>query len=164
MADEYVPFDEEVIRDNKEAIQRIKAAFSEAERHVDKMNVLALVRELGPVITALVVAGRVGAAIAAEIGTMQVTEQIDALRALAYSPIKYLVVPRFLALIFMLPLLTVYADAIGIFGGFMLGVYKLDITRGMYLNITFEAVLYKDLFIGLFKSLIFGIIIDQPFP
>jgi phospholipid/cholesterol/gamma-HCH transport system permease protein len=107
----------------------------------------------------LVVAGRVGAAIAAEIGTMQVTEQIDALHTLAYSPIKYLVVPRFLALMLMLPILTLYADVIGIFGGYAICVYKLGITSGMYLNITFEAILFKDLFTGLFKTVFFGMII-----
>ncbi len=130
-----------------------------SEMYIASIVALSIVRELGPVITALVVAGRVGAAIAAEIGTMQVTEQIDALQTLAYSPIKYLVVPRFLALMLMLPLLTLYANAIGIFGGYAMCVYKLGITSGMYLNITFDAILYKDLFTGLFKSIFFGMII-----
>ncbi len=130
-----------------------------SEMYIASIVALSIVRELGPVITALVVAGRVGAAIAAEIGTMQVTEQIDALETLAYSPIKYLVLPRFLALTLMLPLLTLYADTIGIFGGYAMCVYKLGITKGMYLNITFEVLLYKDLFIGLFKSVVFGMII-----
>ena len=110
-------------------------------------------------ITALVVAGRVGAAIAAEIGTMQVTEQIDALHTLAYSPIKYLVVPRFLALMLMLPLLTIYSDLIGIFGGYTICIYKLGITSGMYLNIAFDSLVYKDFFTGLLKSVTFGMII-----
>lgn len=130
-----------------------------SEMYIASIVALSLVRELGPVISALVVAGRVGAAIAAEIGTMQVTEQVDALRTLAYSPIKYLVVPRFLALMLMLPLLTLYADIIGIFGGYSICVYKLGITSGMYLNITFDALFYKDLFTGLLKSLFFGMII-----
>jgi len=130
-----------------------------SEMYIASIVALSLVRELGPVITSLIVAGRIGAAIAAEIGTMQVTEQVDALRTLAYSPIKYLVVPRFLALSLMLPLLTIYADAIGIFGGYAICVYKLGITSGMYLNITFDAILYKDLFTGLFKSFVFGMII-----
>ena len=130
-----------------------------SEMYIASIVALSIVRELGPVITALVVAGRVGAAIAAEIGTMQVTEQVDALNTLAYSPIKYLVVPRFLALMLMLPLLTIYADAIGIFGGYAICVYKLGITSGMYLSITFDAILYKDLFTGLFKSIFFGMII-----
>ncbi|MFH1338937.1 MAG: ABC transporter permease [Candidatus Omnitrophota bacterium] len=130
-----------------------------SEMYIASIVALSVVRELGPVITALVVAGRVGAAIAAEIGTMQVTEQVDALETLAYSPIKYLVVPRFLALMLMLPLLTVYSDIIGIFGGYSICVYKLGITKGMYLSITFDAILYKDLFTGLFKSIFFGMII-----
>ncbi len=130
-----------------------------SEMYIASIVALSIVRELGPVITALVIAGRVGAAIAAEIGTMQVTEQVDALRTLAYSPIKYLVVPRFLALMLMLPLLTIYADIIGILGGYTICVYKLGITSGMYMNITFNALLYKDLFTGLFKSIFFGMII-----
>jgi len=130
-----------------------------SEMYIASIVALSIVRELGPVITALIIAGRVGAAIAAEIGTMQVTEQVDALHTLAYSPIKYLVVPRFVSLTLMLPLLTLYADAIGIFGGYAICVYKLGITSGMYLNITFNAILYKDLFTGLFKSIFFGMII-----
>ncbi len=130
-----------------------------SEMYIASILALSQVRELGPVITALVVAGRVGASIAAEIGTMQVTEQVDALRTLSYSPIKYLVVPRFLALTLMLPLLTVFADVIGILGGYSICVYKLGITKGMYLNITFEALAHKDLLIGLLKSFIFGMVI-----
>lgn len=130
-----------------------------SEMYIASIVALSIVREFGPVITAFVVAGRVGAAIAAEIGTMQVTEQIDALQTLAYSPIKYLVVPRFIAFILMLPILTLYANIIGIFGGYAICVYKLGITSRMYLDITFDALLYKDLFTGLFKTIFFGMII-----
>jgi phospholipid/cholesterol/gamma-HCH transport system permease protein len=130
-----------------------------SEMYIANIVALSLVRELGPVITALVVAGRVGAAIAAEIGSMQVTEQIDALETLATNPIKYLVVPRFLALSLMLPLLTLYADIIGIVGGYLICVMKLGISASMYFNLTFSALLYKDLFTGLFKTLVFGMII-----
>ena len=130
-----------------------------SEMYIASIVALSMVRELGPVITALVVAGRVGAAIAAEVGTMQVTEQIAALDTLAYSPIKYLVVPRFIALMLMLPLLTLYSDIIGIIGGYTICVYKLGITSGMYLSITFDALLFKDLFTGLTKSIFFGMII-----
>jgi phospholipid/cholesterol/gamma-HCH transport system permease protein len=130
-----------------------------SEMYIASIVALSLVRELGPVITALVVAGRVGAAIAAEIGSMQVTEQIDALETLAANPIKYLVVPRFLALTFMLPLLTLYADIIGIVGGYLICVMKLGITAGMYFTLTFDALLFKDLFTGLFKTVVFGMII-----
>jgi len=130
-----------------------------SEIYIASLVALSLVRELGPVITALVVAGRVGAAITAEVGSMQVTEQIDALETLATNPIKYLVVPRFLALVIMLPLLTVYADLVGIFGSYLICVYKLGISSGLYIRVTFEALLFKDLFTGLFKTIFFGMII-----
>jgi phospholipid/cholesterol/gamma-HCH transport system permease protein len=130
-----------------------------AEMYIGSIVALSMVRELGPVITALVVAGRVGAAITAEIGSMQVTEQVDALQTLATSPIKYLVVPRLLALCIMEPLLTLYADIIGIFGGYLICVNKLGVSSGMYRYITFSALLYKDLFTGLFKAVFFGMII-----
>jgi phospholipid/cholesterol/gamma-HCH transport system permease protein len=130
-----------------------------SEMYIASIVALSLVRELGPVITALIVAGRVGAAITAEIGSMQVTEQIDALEAFATNPIKYLVVPRFVALTIMLPVLTLYADALGIFGGYAICVYKMGISSNMYLKITADALLYKDLFTGLSKTIFFGMII-----
>jgi len=130
-----------------------------SEIYIASLVALALVRELGPVITALVVAGRVGASITAELGSMQVTEQIDALETLATNPIKYLVVPRFLALTFMLPLLTLYADIIGILGGYLICVHKLGISSSMYMHVTFDSLFYKDLFTGLLKSVFFGMII-----
>jgi len=130
-----------------------------SEMYIASIVALSLVRELGPVLTALVVAGRVGAAITAEIGSMQVTEQVDALQTLATNPIKYLVVPRFLALSLMLPLLTLYADIIGIFGGYFICIYKVGISSSLYLNITFDALLFKDLFTGLAKTVFFGMII-----
>ena len=130
-----------------------------SEMYIASIVALSLVRELGPVITSLVVAGRVGAAITAEIGSMQVTEQVDALQTLGSNPIKYLVVPRFLALSLTLPILTLYADIIGIMGGWLLCVYKLGISSQMYLNITFDSLLLKDLFTGLVKTVFFGMII-----
>lgn len=130
-----------------------------SEIYIASLVALSLVRELGPVITALIVAGRVGAAITAELGSMQVTEQIDALETLATNPIQYLVVPRFLALTLMLPLLTLYADFIGILGSYIICVFKLGISSSMYINVTFDALLFKDLFTGLFKTLFFGAII-----
>jgi len=130
-----------------------------SEMYIASIVALSLVRELGPVVTALIVAGRVGAAITAEIGSMQVTEQIDALQTLAVNPIKYLVVPRLIALAVVLPILTLYADIIGIFGGYLICVYKLGISSQMYLNITFDALLFKDLFTGLVKTIFFGMII-----
>ena len=130
-----------------------------SEMYIASLVALSLVRELGPVITALVVAGRVGASITAELGTMQVTEQIDALETLATNPVKYLVVPRFIALTLMLPLLTLYADIIGIFGGFLICINKLGISSSLYINVTCETLKYKDLFTGLLKALFFGMII-----
>ncbi len=130
-----------------------------SEIYIASIVALSLVRELGPVITALIVAGRVGAAITAEIGSMQVTEQIDALETMATNPIKYLVVPRFLALTFMLPLLTLYGNIVGIFGGYLICVYRLGIPGSLYMNITYESLLYKDLFTGLAKTVFFGMII-----
>jgi phospholipid/cholesterol/gamma-HCH transport system permease protein len=130
-----------------------------SEIYIASLVALSVVRELGPVITALVVAGRVGASITAELGSMQVTEQIDALETLATNPIKYLVVPRFVALTIVLPLLTIYADAIGILGSYLICVYRLGISSSMYLHVTFESLLYKDLLTGLFKTIFFGMII-----
>ncbi|MFA5311297.1 MAG: ABC transporter permease [Candidatus Omnitrophota bacterium] len=130
-----------------------------SELYIASLVALSIVRELGPVITALVVAGRVGAAITAEIGSMQVTEQIDALETFATNPVKYLVVPRFLALSLMLPLLTLYADAIGILGSYLICVFRLGISSSIYLRVTFEALWYKDIFTGLFKTIFFGMII-----
>ena len=130
-----------------------------SEIYIASMVALSIVRELGPVITALIVAGRVGAANTAEIGSMQVTEQIDALETLATNPIKYLVVPRFVALSVMLPVLTLFANLIGIFGSYIICVIKLGVTSSMYMHVTFTSLLYKDLFTGLFKAWIFGMVI-----
>ncbi len=130
-----------------------------SEMYIASIVAISIVRELGPIITSLVVAGRVGAAITAEIGSMQVTEQIDALESLSSNPIKYLVVPRFLALSIMLPILTLFGDIIGILGGYIIGVYKLGITSSLYWSITWEGLFYKDLFTGLAKTVFFGMII-----
>ncbi|MDD4909457.1 MAG: ABC transporter permease [Candidatus Omnitrophica bacterium] len=130
-----------------------------SEMYIASIVALSIVRELGPVITAFVVAGRVGAAITAELGTMNVTEQVDALQTLAANPVKYLVVPRLLALMCMLPILTLYANIIGIFGGYMICVYKLGISSSLYMSITWDSLLFKDLFSGLMKSVIFAAII-----
>ncbi len=130
-----------------------------SEMYIASIVGLSLVRELGPVITSLIVAGRVGAAITAEIGSMQVTEQVDALEVFATNPIKYLVVPRFVALTLMLPVLTLYSNIVGIFGGYSICVYRLGISSSMYIKITTEALLYKDLFTGLIKTIFFGMII-----
>ncbi|OGX31889.1 MAG: hypothetical protein A3G37_04235 [Omnitrophica WOR_2 bacterium RIFCSPLOWO2_12_FULL_46_30] len=130
-----------------------------SEIYIANIIALSLVRELGPVITGLILAGRCGAAVTAELGTMKVTEQIDALETLATNPVKYLVVPRFLAFTFMLPVLTLYANLIGIIGGYLICVYRLGIRSSMYIHMTFDALQIKDLVTGLIKTLVFGIII-----
>ncbi len=130
-----------------------------SEIYIASIVALSIVREMGPVITSLIVAGRVGSAITAEIGSMQVTEQIDALETLATNPIKYLAVPRFLALSLMLPILTLFSDIIGIFGGWLICVLKLGISSSLYLQVTFDALLFKDLFTGTLKTVFFGMII-----
>lgn len=126
---------------------------------VAPMVSVGLARELGPVLTALVVAGRVGAAIAAELGTMKVTEQIEALDTMALNPIRFLVVPRFLALLVMLPCLTILADLIGIFGGFLVGVFNLRLDPYRYITFSFQFMQWKDVWTGLVKSVVFGITI-----
>jgi len=122
---------------------------------------LSVVRELGPVLTAIVVAGRVGAGITAELGTMKVTEQLDALKALATDPIHYLVVPRVVAGFFMLFVLTIFADIIGIIGGYLVCIFKLGISDHVYWSRTFFALTMRDLMSGLLKAFIFGIIISS---
>ena len=130
-----------------------------AEMYIPSLVSISITREIGPILTALVVAGRVGASIAAELGSMKVTEQIDALETLAANPIKYLVTPRFLALFTMLPLLTIYADWVGILGGYVVSVYKLGLTHELYWRMTFQPLVLKDIFTGLFKTLVFASII-----
>jgi phospholipid/cholesterol/gamma-HCH transport system permease protein len=117
---------------------------------------VSLVRELGPVLASLMVAGRVGSGMASELGSMLVTEQINAMRALGTDPVKKLVVPRVLATIAMLPVLTIVADAIGIIGGLSIAVMVLHITANLYLSRAWDALNYMDLFGGLLKPLVFG--------
>jgi phospholipid/cholesterol/gamma-HCH transport system permease protein len=120
---------------------------------------VSLTRELGPVLTGVIVAGRVGAAIAAQVGTMKVTEQIDALETLATDPVEYLVMPRFVAAIVMLPVLTVCADAIGIAGGLVIAITKLNIEGGAYIDGTFDVLQVSDVMGGLVKAAFFGMVI-----
>jgi phospholipid/cholesterol/gamma-HCH transport system permease protein len=119
----------------------------------------SVIIELGPVLTALVVGGRVGAAIAAELGTMKVTEQIDALRAMGVNPIRYLVVPRVFAATIMLPVVTILSDAIAILGGFIVAVVTVKISPATYTNSLKDFFYTKDLMSGLIKALIFGNVI-----
>lgn len=127
--------------------------------YVAGLVAVSITRELGPVLTGLVIAGRVGAAIAAELGTMKVTEQVEALENMALNPVRFLVVPRFLALVIMLPCLTIFADAVGIFGGYLIGVYNLNINSALYLDTTFRFLTTKDVVTGVIKSFVFGGII-----
>ena len=135
------------------------ARFS-AESAIPNVVVISLTRELGPVLAGLMVAGRIGAAMAAEIGTMRVTEQIDALTTLSTNPFKYLVVPRLLAGLLMLPLLVLVADSIGVAGGYVVAVYKLGFNPAAYINNTYDAVKTLDVVSGLVKAGAFGFIIS----
>jgi phospholipid/cholesterol/gamma-HCH transport system permease protein len=130
-----------------------------AESSVAIVVVLAITRELGPVMAGLMVAGRIGASYAAEIGTMRVTEQIDALSTLSTDPYKYLVLPRLLAGIAMLPFLVAIGDIIGVFGGYMVSIHNLGFSPGPYLKSTFEYLQSKDVVSGLIKASVFGFII-----
>ncbi|NQT95607.1 MAG: ABC transporter permease [Candidatus Omnitrophica bacterium] len=130
-----------------------------AEMYVASLVAVSMARELGPVLTALVVAGRVGAAITAELGSMKVTEQIEALQTQALNPVRYLVVPRFLALLVMLPCLTIFSDLMGMLGGYVMGVFNIGINSGMYIDITIDFLTLKDIYTGLIKSVFFGMII-----
>ena len=130
-----------------------------AEGAVATVVVLSVTRELGPVIAALMVAGRIGAAMAAEIGTMRVTEQIDALSTLSTNPFKYLVVPRLVAGTVAVPALVLVADIIGVFGGFLVGTYKLGFNPAGYLGQTADYLRADDVISGLIKAAVFGFII-----
>jgi len=120
---------------------------------------VSVIRELGPLLTAIIIAGRSGSAIAAEIGTMKVGEEIDALRTMGLSHVNFLFVPRMVALLLVLPCLTILADAIGIFGGYLLSISTLDFSSTRYLRQTTSALVLKDLLTGLVKSGFFALII-----
>src|SRR5690606_14998465 len=130
-----------------------------AESAIPNVVVISITRELGPVLAGLMVAGRVGAAMAAEIGTMRVTEQIDALITLSTNPINYLVAPRLIAGLVMLPLLVLVADAIGVFGGYLVSIYKLGFNPEIYIRNTVEFVEPLDVISALVKAAAFGFII-----
>jgi phospholipid/cholesterol/gamma-HCH transport system permease protein len=131
----------------------------QAEGAVATVVVLSMTRELGPVIAGLMVAGRIGASMAAEIGTMRVTEQIDALVTLSTNPFKYLVVPRVLAAVAMLPILVLIADIIGVLGGYLVAVYKLNFNMSSYLRQTVDFLEWMDVISGLVKAAVFGFLI-----
>jgi phospholipid/cholesterol/gamma-HCH transport system permease protein len=127
--------------------------------YVASLVAISLCRELSPVLTGLVVAGRAGSAIAAELGTMKVTEQIEALDTMSLDPVRFLCVSRFLALLVMLPCLVVLGNLSGIFGGFLVGTGSLNINPDLYMQTTFKHLELKDIYIGLIKAVVFGILI-----
>lgn len=134
------------------------ARFS-AESAIPQVVVVSLTRELGPVLAGLMVAGRIGAAMAAEIGTMRVTDQIDALNTLSTNPMRYLVAPRLLAATATLPFLVLIADIIGIFGGYIVSIYKLGFNPGIYIHNTLSFLEPLDVISGLVKAAVFGFMI-----
>ncbi len=130
-----------------------------AESAIASVVVLSVTRELGPVLAGLMVSGRAGAAMAAELGTMRVTDQIDALSTLSTAPMKYLVAPRLLAGLIAMPLLVVIADILGVMGGFLVATLKLGFTPGTYLVSTFSNLRTEDVVSGLIKAAVFGFVI-----
>ncbi|MDZ4322838.1 MAG: ABC transporter permease [Alphaproteobacteria bacterium] len=132
-----------------------------AEGAIASVVALSMTRELGPVLAGLMISGRIGGAMAAEIGTMRVTEQLDALVTLSTNPQKYLIAPRLLAGVTMLPLLVLVADAIGIFGGYIVSVYRLDFNPAIYAKQTFDFIQMGDVTSGLIKAAFFGFIITS---
>jgi len=131
-----------------------------AEALVGSTTALGILRELGPVLAALMVTARAGSAMTAEIGTMRVTEQVDALTVMGVNPYQYLIIPRVIATVVMMPMLTLIFDSIGIIGSYLVGVVLLDIDKGIFMARIVEYVTYDDLFSGLIKSAFFGVIIS----
>jgi phospholipid/cholesterol/gamma-HCH transport system permease protein len=130
-----------------------------AESAIASVVVLSVTRELGPVLAGLMVSGRAGAAIAAELGTMRVTDQIDALTTLSTEPMKYLVAPRLLAATIALPVLVALADILGVMGGYLVATQKLGFSSGGYLISTFTNLQAQDVISGLIKAAVFGFVI-----
>jgi phospholipid/cholesterol/gamma-HCH transport system permease protein len=130
-----------------------------AKNYVGNITGLGFLRELGPVLTAIVVCGRVGAGVSAEIASMVVTEQVDALRALGADPFQKLVAPRIIASMIVTPILVVFADIVGIYGGLLVAVYELDISAHLYQSSLLSTVLMRDFTDGLLKSVVFGLLV-----
>jgi phospholipid/cholesterol/gamma-HCH transport system permease protein len=130
-----------------------------AQIFVANLVAIAMAREMGAMMTGIIMAGRTGAAFAAQLGTMQVNEEIDALQTLGVSPMEFLVLPRMLALVLMMPLLCIYADLMGILGGVFVGVGMLDLSLPQYIEQTRNAVGLTDFGLGVVKSSVFGILV-----
>ena len=131
-----------------------------AQIFVANLVAISMVRAMGAIMAGIIMAGRTGAAYAAQLGTMQVNEEVDALYTFGVSPIEYLVMPRFLALTLMMPLLCIYADLMGILGGFLVGVFLLGLTPIQYFNETIRSLNLNHFFVGLFMSFVFGILVS----
>ena len=140
-------------------MSRALAQYGEVEK-TGTLVAITLARELGPVLTAIMMAGRNSSGIASELGSMKVTEQIDAMRALGTDPIQKLVTPRLEATCFMLPLLTVIADFVGLFGGWVISVVKLNISSRLYWNSAWQALEWNDVAQGLIKPLVFAVVVS----
>ncbi len=130
-----------------------------AEIYIADLVALGQTREIAPMMTAIVMAGRTGAAYAAQLGTMQVNEEIDALKTFGFSPMDFLVLPRMLALAIMFPILVLYADALGIFGGYLVGVGVLDLGTAEYIEQTRKAIDMGDILLGVVKGSVFGVLV-----
>ncbi len=145
------------------AVAAVQAAYQFSTvvplKYIGSVIMRSIIIELGPVLTALVIGGRVGASIAAELGTMKVTEQVDAMRAIGINPIRYLIVPRVVAATIMLPVLTVFADFVGVFGGYVVAVASVGVSTATYVNGLKDFFYMRDLVSGLIKAVVFGNII-----
>jgi phospholipid/cholesterol/gamma-HCH transport system permease protein len=145
------------------AVAAVQAAYQFSTvvplKYIGSVILRSVIIELGPVLTALIVGGRVGSSIAAELGTMKVTEQIDALHAMAINPVRYLVVPRVVASIVMIPILVIFADAIAVFGGYVVATTSIGVSSHTYLTSLQDFFYMKDLVSGLLKAVMFGGII-----
>ncbi|MCL7461110.1 MlaE family lipid ABC transporter permease subunit [Pseudomonas sp. NW5] len=130
-----------------------------AQLYIANMVAIGMTREMGALMTAVIMAGRTGAAYAAELGSMQANEEIDALRTFGFPPLEFLVLPRLLALLVSMPILCVFADALGILGGFIIGAGLFDISAPLYLSQSLEMLTLTDFLLGLFKSLVFAVLI-----
>ncbi len=145
------------------AVAAVQAAYQFSNvvpmRYIGSVILRSVVIELGPVLTALVVGGRVGASIAAELGTMKVTEQIDALSAMGINPVRFLILPRVIAATIMLPIITIYADAIAVFGGYVVAVTSIGVSSHTFISAVKDFFYIRDVLSGLIKALFFGGII-----
>jgi phospholipid/cholesterol/gamma-HCH transport system permease protein len=130
-----------------------------AQLYIANMVAIGMTREMGALMTAVIMAGRTGAAYAAELGSMQANEEVDALKTFGFPPLEFLVLPRLLALLVAMPVLCVFADVLGIFGGFVIGAGLFDISAPLYLAQSLEMLSLTDFLIGIFKSLVFAVLI-----